>query len=144
MTNIQKLVELFKKVAALNDDTDGRAFETAVGLKLAEMAKNDEEIIAAVSGDALEAPDGGFNMQLVIAPHEGKNYFMVFPDTSSAAAVKTGYTMCRLRELLQLIKNTPQMSGMQLIFDADAETGKFSSGEINRTMVLFAAELAEK
>lgn len=144
MTNIEKLAALFNKVAGLDDDTDGRAVDTAVGLKLAEMVKNNEEVLAAVTGDAVEAEDGGFNMQLLIAPHEGNYFFMVFPNAETAAAMGTGYTMCRVSELLTLVRKTPQMRGIQLILDADPETHKFSCGQINRTMIAMALEVAEK
>ena len=41
MTDIQKIAALFKKVDGLNDDTDGRAVDVAVAMKLADMIKKD-------------------------------------------------------------------------------------------------------
>lgn len=140
MNDLQKLAALFRKVAALDDDTDGRAVDTAVGLKLADMLKNNAEVLAAVSGDAIENPDGSFGMQLLIAPVEDDYYFMMFPDTETAAAMGVGYTMCKLGELLSLVGKTPQMSGIQLVFDVD-DPNNFSSGQINRTMIAMALNM---
>ncbi|MBR6069738.1 MAG: hypothetical protein IKP78_04015 [Ruminococcus sp.] len=143
MTNIEKLVALFRKVSRLTDDYDGQSVDYAVGLKLGEMMKNGEEVLAAVTGDAVENTDGSFGMQLVIAPTSHGNFFMIFPDTETAAAVGTGYTMCRIAELIELVDRTPQMSGIQLVLSVDAETGRFGTGEINRPMVMFALEAAK-
>lgn len=140
MNDLQKLAALFRKVAALDDDTDGRAVDTAVGLKLADMVKADAEVLAAVSGDAIENPDGSFGMQLLIAPVENGYYFMVFPDVETAAAMGVGYTKCKLGELLRLVGKTPQMSGIQLVFDVD-DPNNFSSGQINRTMIAMALNM---
>lgn len=144
MTNIEKLAALFRKVATLNDDFDGSSVDYAVGLKLAEMIKNGEEVLAAVTGDAVEAADGGFNMLLMIAPCEDGNYFMAYPNKDIAAAMHTGYTMCRIEELLTLVSETPQMSGIQLILGVDGTTGRFSAGTINRSMAELALKAAEK
>jgi hypothetical protein len=144
MTDIQKLAALFEKVSSLSDDTDGRAVDVAVGMKLAEMIKNNEEVLAAVTGDAVENSDGGFDMQLLIAPHEGNFFFMVFPDTDVAAAMGTGYTMCRVEELLRLVNRTPQMRGIQLILSVDPDTHKFVTGQISRTMIAVALESAQQ
>ncbi len=138
MTNIEKLVALYRKVSRIGDDFDGQSFDFAVGLKLAEMAKGGEEVLAAVTGDAVENEDGSFGMQLVIAPNEGRNYFMIFPNIDTAAAMGTGYTMCRLSQLLELVNDTPEMDGLQLILSADKATGHFGSGEINSMMVRIA------
>lgn len=144
MTNIEKLVALFRKVSRLDDDYDGQSVELAVGLKLADMIKHDEEVLAAVTGDAIESTDGGFNMQLVIAPSNGKNYFMIYPNTETAAAMKTGYTMCKIAELIRLANETPQMSGIQLIMSCDSSTGNFGSAEINSNMVQIAVNASSK
>lgn len=140
-TDIQKLAELFKRVETLDDDTDGRAVDLAVGLKLADMVKKNAEVLAAVTGDAVENPDGSFGMQLVIAPYEGNNYFMIFPDIETAAAMGVGYTMCRLEELLRLVEKTPQMKGLQLIMDYEPVTRRIYSGQINRRMAAMAVNM---
>ena len=142
MTNIQKLAALFERIDKLDDDTDGRAVDAAVGLKLAEMMNNNEEVLAAVTGDAIENAEGSFDMQLLIAPHEGNFFFMVYPDKEIAAAMGTGYTMCRIEELLRLVDKTPQMRGIQLILSVDPDTHKFVTGQISRTMIAVALESA--
>lgn len=144
MTNIQKLVAFFRKVSRIGDDYDGQSVDYAVGLKLGEMMKNDEEVLAAVTGDAVENADGSFGMQLVIAPTSHGNFFMIFPDTDTAAALGTGYTMCRISQLIELVAETPQMSGIQLILSVDTTTGRFGTGEINRPMIAFALEAAKQ
>ncbi len=144
MTNIEKLVVLFRKVSHIGEDFDGQSVDYAVGLKLGEMMKNGEEVLAAVTGDAVENADGSFGMQLVIAPTSYGNFFMVFPDTETAAAVGTGYTMCKLSQLIELVAETPQMSGIQLVLSADKETGRFGTSEINRYMIRFALEAAKQ
>ncbi|MCQ2490524.1 MAG: hypothetical protein MJ079_02895 [Ruminococcus sp.] len=138
MTNVEKLVALFRKITRIKEDYDGQSFEFAVGLKLAEMMKNDEKVLAAVTGDAIEASDGGFDMQLVIAPKSDGNYFMIFPNTETADDMGTGYTMCSIAELVELVSNTPQMRGIQLILSVDKTTGHFGSGEINANMIQIA------
>ncbi|MBP5361412.1 MAG: hypothetical protein J6Y71_00035 [Ruminococcus sp.] len=138
MNSVEKLVALFRKVSRLNDDFDGQSVDFAVGLKIADMIKNDEEVLAAVTGDAIENANGGFDMQLVIAPYKGKNYFMIFPNTETAAAMKTGYTMCKISELVTLADETPEMSGLQLILSCDESTGHFGSAEINSNMIRIA------
>ena len=130
-------------MALILGDYDGQSVDYAVGLKLGEMMKNGEEVLAAVTGDAIENTDGSFGMQLVIAPTSHGNFFMIFPDTETAAAVGTGYTMCRIAELIELVDRTPQMSGIQLVLSVDAETGHFGTGEINRPMIMFALEAAK-
>ena len=140
MTDIQKLAALFRKVATLDDDTDGRAVDMAVGFKLADMVKEDAEVLAAVTGEAVENPDGGFGAQLLIAPVKKNYFFMVFPDVETAAAMGVGYTMCKLGELLRLVEKTPQMSGIQLILDVDGSES-FSSGQINRIMIAMALNM---
>ena len=130
MNSVEKLVALFRKVSRLNDDFDGQSVDFAVGLKIADMIKNDEEVLAAVTGDAIENANGGFDMQLVIAPYKGKNYFMIFPNTETAAAMKTGYTMCKISELVTLAD--------ELILSCDESTGHFGSAEINSNMIRIA------
>ncbi|MBR4511167.1 MAG: hypothetical protein IKP25_10920 [Ruminococcus sp.] len=144
MTDIQKIAALFKKVDGLNDDTDGRAVDVAVAMKLADMIKKDADVIAAVSGDAVKNAEGSFDMQLMIAPYEGNYFFMVYPDMDIAAAMDTGCTMCRLEELLSLVRKTPQMRGIQLILSVDPETHKFTTGQINRDMIALALDTAPK
>ena len=144
MTNIEKLVALYRKAARLPDDYDGQAFDFAVGMKLGAMAKEDEEVLAAVTGDAVTNEDGSFGMQLVIAPNQGRNYFMIFPNTETAANMGTGYTMCRLSQLLELVNDTPEMEGLQLILSVDKTTGNFGSGEINGNMVRIAVNYSKE
>ena len=144
MTNIEKLVALYRKMSRIEEDFDGQSFDFAVGMKLGAMAKDGEEVLAAVTGDAVENEDGSFGMQLVIAPNEGRNYFMIFPSTEVAADMGTGYTMCRLSQLLELANDTPEMEGLQLILSADKATGRFGSGEINGNMVRIAVNYSKE
>ena len=143
MTNIEKLVALFWKIESSKGEYDGQSVDYAVGMKLGEMMKNGEEVLAAVTGDAVENGDGSFGMQLLIAPTPRGNFFMIFPNTEIAAAAGTGYTMCKLSELIELVVRTPQMSGIQLVLNVDKEKGLFNSGEINRPMTVFALEAAK-
>ena len=138
MTNIEKLVALYRKMSRIEKDYDGQSFDYAVGMKLGAMAKDGEEVLAAVTGDAVENADGSYGMQLIIAPNGGRNYFIIFPNIDTAAAMGTGYTMCRLSQLLELVNDTPEMEGLQLILSADKATGHFGSGEINSMMVRIA------
>ncbi|MBO7395969.1 MAG: hypothetical protein J6U16_07625 [Ruminococcus sp.] len=144
MTNIEKLVALYRKMSRIEKDYDGQSFDYAVGMKLGAMAKDGEEVLAAVTGDALENADGSFGMQLVIAPNEGKNYFIIFPNAETASDMGTGYTMCSLSQLLELANDTPQMEGLQLILSVDRATGRFGSGEINANMVRIAASYSKE
>ncbi len=138
MNNWQKIAAIYKK-AAETPDLDGRALELAVGIPLADMAADNEEVIAAVTGDVTENSDG-FTMQLHIVRHEGKHYFLIFSDEKSAADMKLSFTKCRMRELLALVKNTPQMHGIRLIFDVDPESKSFTAGEITKSMIAYALD----
>lgn len=138
MNNWQEIAVIYKR-AAETPDLDGRALEIAVGVKLAEMIADNEEVIAAVTGDVTENGDG-FTMQLHIVRHEGKHYFLIFPDEKSAADMKLSFTKCRMREIFALAKNTPQMHGIRLIFDVDPESKSFTAGEITKSMLAFALE----
>ncbi len=138
MNNWQKIAAVYKK-AAETPELDGRALELAVGIALADMVANNEEAIAAVTGDAIEHGDG-FAMQLHIVRHEGNHYFLIFPDEKSAADMKLGFTKCSIREIFELAKNTPQMRGIHLIFDVDTESKSFSAGEITKNMLAIALD----
>lgn len=142
MNEMEKLAALFDRVAALDDDTDGRSVDMAVGLKLAQLIKNGEKVLAAVSGDSLANGEGGFDMQLKIAILDGCHYFMIFPDRETADKLGLLCTECSIGELLRLAYKTPQMHGLQLIYGVDGE--KRSVGIINRYMVEIAVKTAEK
>ena len=144
MTNIEKLVALYRKMSRIEKDYDGQSFDYAVGMKLGAMAKDGEEVLAAVTGDAVENADGSYGMQLIIAPNGGRNYFIIFPNTETAADIGTGYTMCSLSQLLELADETPQMAGLQLILSVDKSTGRFGSGEINENMVRIAVNYSKE
>ena len=136
MNNWQKIAAVYKKSTEM-PDLVGQSLELAVGMALADMVNNDEEAIAAVTGEAVES-ENGFTMQLQIFQHEGSNYFLIFPDEKSAADMELGFTKCKVRELFTLAKNTPQMRGIRLIFDVDTKSKSFSAGEITKNMLSIA------
>ncbi|MCM1132078.1 MAG: hypothetical protein NC340_01265 [Ruminococcus flavefaciens] len=136
LTDWQMIAGLYRKVAE-STDISGQAVDLAVGTKLSFMVKEGAEAIASVTGSAQETADG-YNYQLAIMRRDGNHYFVIFPDTETAAALGTGYTKCKVEELLRLIYNTPQMRGIQLVIDYDKETKKFVTGEITKNMAVIA------
>lgn len=136
LTDWQMIAALYRKVAE-STDISGQAVDLAVGTKLAFMVKEGAEAIASVTGAAQET-ETGYNYQLAIMRKDGNSYFVVFPDTETAASLGTGYTKCKVEELLRLIYNTPQMRGIQLVIDYDKESGKFATGEITKNMAVIA------
>lgn len=134
----EMLARLFEKIADSKEDLDGRAVELAVGLKLADMVKNRAVTIAAVTGNASEAPDG-YNYQLLIARKDGNQFFMIFPSEEIAAKTDMGYIECSLEQILRLVSDTPQIRGIQFIIDVNnLEKHDFFTGLITKNMVAIA------
>ncbi len=138
MNEMEKLAALFRRIDSLDDDTDGRSVDMAVGLKLAQLIKNGERVLTAVSGDAAPNGDGGFHMQLKIAFLEGNHYFIVFPDKETADKSGLGYIECELAELVDMAYDTPQMHGIQLMYDIEGVSR--SIGIINEHMLEIAVK----
>lgn len=138
MNEWQKLAAVFKRIAENPQQWDSKTIEISISPKLGNMVKNNEKALAAVTNA------GEKRAELSLIEKNDKKYVLIFPDVETAEKSGEKCIEVSAAELFRTASVNPEISGLQLVYEADEKTRSFFAGEISRKALYAALELGIK
>lgn len=140
-TSWQKLSAVFgdaeKKSYEYNHDTLAMCLVNTLGDAIEKV----ESLYAAVTA-AKKNDDGTVNLTFRVLQMNGSSYYVVFPDQASAEVMSMKTVEMKTEDFVKILLNSKKIDGMQVVFNADVNTHRFSTGEITKKTAASVLEAA--
>ncbi len=139
----QKLSAVFAKARERAYEYSGDTMSILLMSALTEAIENGDPVYAAVTA-AKKNGNGTINLTFRVMQRNGTSCYVVFPDQALAEVMGMKAIEMKTEEFVKILLNSEKIDGMQMILTADAETHRFSTGEISKKIAASILEAAGK